>query len=297
MKQGTREKANRAKGMNGFSQLVVSHWPEVLTFLLVLARTSGVVIGAPFWGGTAVPRLVRVVIAGSLSVAVYPLVQTASLTPAQGEPSLLSVLIVLGREVLVGLAVGWAAQLLFAGMRLAGQQMETKMGLGLEQLIDPHSGGQIGLLPAFLDLLAALVFLSVNGHHLLIQALASSYRLFPLVGEKLVLSGVTGAGPGEVAGPELAYVLVTSAGGLFLIALRVSAPVVVGLLLTDVILGIMSRAIPQLNLFAVVLPVQFGFGVLLLLLSLPVLVWFCVNQLAAISDQLSVFSLTPSNGG
>jgi flagellar biosynthetic protein FliR len=280
--------------MEGFNQLIVSHWPEVLTFVLVLGRTSGVVVSAPFWGGTVVPRMVRVMIAVNLSVMVYPLVQTASLASGREGISLVSLLMALGREVLVGLAVGWAAQLLFAGMRLAGQQMEMKMGLGLTQLVDPHEGGLTGLLPAFLDLMAALVFLSINGHHLLVQALVSSYRLFPLTAGKLVLSGPVLSG-GE--GPHLARALVVATGEIFPIALRVSAPVVIGLLLTDIIFGIMSRAVPQLNLFGVVLPVQFGFGVLLLLLALPLLVWFCVHQLAAISDQLSAFHIARSSGG
>lgn len=273
--------------MDAFSQLITSHWPEVLTFLLVLARTSGMVVSAPFWGGTAVPKLVRVVIAVSLSIAIYPLVQPASLAPAQPEPALVSLLIALGREVLCGLVVGWAAQLLFAGMRLAGQQIEMKMGLGIAQLIDPQNGGQTSLLPAFLDLMVALVFLALNGHHLLIQALVSSYRLFPLAGE--------GSVPGGIAGLDLAHRLVVAAGGIFPIALRVSAPVVVGLLLTDIVLGVVSRAIPQMNLFAVILPVQFMFGALLFLLSLPVLVWFCVSQLSALSDQLSAV-LVPGSG-
>jgi flagellar biosynthetic protein FliR len=273
--------------MAAFSQLITSHWPEVLTFLLVLARTSGMVVSAPFWGGTAVPKLVRVVIAVSLSIAIYPLVQPAPLAPAQPEPALVSLLIALGGEVLCGLVVGWAAQLLFAGMRLAGQQIEMKMGLGIAQLIDPQNGGQTSLLPAFLDLMVALVFLALNGHHLLIQALVSSYRLFPLAGE--------GSVPGGIAGLDLAHRLVVAAGGIFPIALRVSAPVVVGLLLTDIVLGVVSRAIPQMNLFAVILPVQFMFGALLFLLSLPVLVWFCVSQLSAISDQLSAV-LVPGSG-
>jgi flagellar biosynthetic protein FliR len=290
--------------MNEFSQLISDHWSEVVIFLLVLGRTSGVVLGAPFWGGTTVPRLVRAVIIVSLSVAVYPFVHLTSVQSKQDLPSLIFLLVALGREVVIGLAIGWTAQLLFAGLRLAGQQIEMKMGIGLAQLIDPHDGGHTGLLPALLDLVAALVFLSANGHHLLIKTLAASYHSFPLVAESLVVSGpetlpaparVTPA-PTQLIVPRLAQVLVETAGGIFVIALRVSAPVVVGLLLSDVILGVMSRVVPQLNLFAVILSVQFGLGILLLLLSLPLCVWFCVNQLSVISEQLSTFTISPGIG-
>jgi flagellar biosynthetic protein FliR len=81
--------------------------------------------------------------------------------------------------------------------------------------------------------------------------------------------------------------LIGATGGIFSVALRVSAPVVVGLLLADVVLGVASRMVPQLNLFAVILPVQFAFGLLLLFLAVPFLVWFCADQLSMINEQLS----------
>jgi flagellar biosynthesis protein FliR len=148
--------------MEGFSQFIVTHWPQVLTFLFVLGRTSGLVISAPFWGGATVPRLVRIVIIVAISAAVFPAMHGAMALPEHTKASLLSFLLLLGRELLVGLALGWIAQLLFVGLRLAGQQMEMKMGLGLTQLVDPTEGDHTSLLPAFLDLMAALVFLAVN---------------------------------------------------------------------------------------------------------------------------------------
>jgi flagellar biosynthetic protein FliR len=149
-------------------------------------------------------------------------------------------------------------------MRLAGQEMEIKSGLGLIQLIDPHEGGQSGVFSTFLELTAGLVFFALNGHHLLIRALSSSYKVFPLAGEKFVTRVLEG--------------FVGSTGEIFAIALRISAPVVIGLILSDIVLGILSRAIPQMNVFLVAQPLQFGFGILLLMLSLPAIVWFFVRQ-------------------
>jgi flagellar biosynthetic protein FliR len=238
--------------------------------------------------------MVRVVIAVGLSAAVYPF---ASLAEASGGPELLSLvalLMAIGREVLIGLAVGWSSQLLFAGMRMAGQHMEMKMGLGLTQLVDPHEGGHTSLLPAVLDLTASLVFLAVNGHHLLIRALVSSYQVFPLPGG--INAAQTKVAASGVAITDVLYYLVGSAGALFPIALRVSAPVLIGALLADVVLGVMSRVVPQLNLFAVILPAQFAFGLLLLFLALPFFVWFCVDQLSIINTQLAtLFAPTPNH--
>ena len=157
-------------------------------------------------------------------------------------------------------------KLLFAAMRLAGQEIEIKCGLGLLQLVDPNEGGQSGIFAAFLELTAGLIFFSLNGHHLLIRALSSSYRIFPLAGEKFA--------------PHLLQGLISSTGEIFTIALRVSAPVVIGLLLSDIVLGIISRAIPQMNVFIVAQPLPFGLVLLLLLLSLPTLVGFFVRQLS-----------------
>lgn len=248
--------------MTPLAQLITSRWPEVITFLLVFGRAAGLIVGAPFWGSRAVPVLLRAWVAILLAVATYPLVKVAALP---GGITLLSLFMALGGEILLGLILGWIAQLLFAGMRLAGQEIEIKSGLGLIHLVDPHEGGQSGVFAAFLELMAGLIFFSMNGHHLLIQALSLSYNVFPLAGEKFVT--------GVLAG------LIGSAGEIFSIALRVSAPVLVGLLFSDIVLGILSRAIPQMNVFMVAQPLQFGFGVFLLMLSLPALVWFFVRQL------------------
>ncbi|HXG22044.1 MAG TPA: flagellar biosynthetic protein FliR [Methylomirabilota bacterium] len=270
--------------MNELQRLLVSHWSEVVTFLLVLGRTSALVVGAPFWGGASSPRMVRVIIAVGLSAAIYPVAPPAGSIQGHEIPSLVTLLVALGREAFIGLAIGWTAQLLFAGVRMAGQQIEIKMGIGLSQLVDPHEGGQTSLLPALLDLLASMVFLAMNGHHLLVRALVSSYQTFPLMGAAPAASAGASLTPGFA---ELLRFVVESTSGIFPIALRVCAPVVIGSVLADVVLGVMSRTTPQFNLFAVILPVQLAFGLVLLFLTLPLLVWFCVDQVSVMSDQLS----------
>jgi flagellar biosynthetic protein FliR len=247
--------------MSALTYFISHRWAEVVTFMLVFGRSAGLIVSAPFWGSQVVPLVVRLWVALLLAVATYPLVQIVALP---GGITLLSIFMALAGEIFLGLMLGWIAQLLFAAMRLAGQEMEIKSGLGLIQLVDPHEGGHSGVFAAFLELMAGLIFFSMNGHHLLIQALSSSYKVFPLAGEKFVTRVLEG--------------LVGSTGEIFSIALRVSAPVVVGLLLSDIVLGILSRAIPQMNVFLVAQPLQFGFGILLLMLSLPAIVWFFVRQ-------------------
>ncbi len=258
--------------MFGLTHLLSARWPEVVTFLMVLGRTGGLMVSAPFWGGRVVPGLIKIVFSAGISVAIYPLVKTVALPAGDmaGASSLIALLLMMGGEILVGVALGWAAQILFSGMRLAGQQMETRMGLSLASLIDPQAGAPSALFSVLLDLLATLIFLALNGHHLWIRALASSYALFPLAGAKR----------GLVSG------LVSAAAGVFTIGLQVSAPVMVGLVLSDIVLGIVNRLIPQMNVFVVALPLQFLFGMLLLLFSLPVIGWFFMDRLADLSSGI-----------
>ena len=266
--------------MSGLTELVSTRWPEVVIFLLIVGRTSGLMTSAPFWGGKMAPALVRVIITVSLSAAIFPLVTIA--THPTGVPSGWVLLFALGGEILMGLLLGWTSQLLFVGMRLAGQQVEIKMGLGLAQLIDPHEGGQTSFFSILFDLIAVMAFLCVNGHHLLIRALVSSYTVFPVADQNLILTLVKG--------------VVLSAGTIFTIALQVSAPVIVALLLSDIVLAIVARTVPHMNVFLVAPPLQLAFGMLVFLLSLPALISFCINYLSTLSFQLSALSLIPGGG-
>jgi flagellar biosynthetic protein FliR len=262
------------------TQLLSAHWSEVLVFLMVSARTSGLMLSAPFWGARVVPALVRLVVALALSAAVYPLVKSAPVSAAvAAQPLLGFVMLSLGAELAIGVAMGWAAQILFAGLRLAGQQIDLKIGLSIAAIVDPQEGTQVAVFSAFLELLGGLVFFAVNGHHLMIEALFSSYRMFPPGGGVL----------------QVAPALVSSAGAIFAIALQVSAPVVVGLMLSNIILGIVNRSIPQMNVFIVGQPLQLFLGLLLLIFSLPAVTEFVVGWLADVGLGLPHFP--PSAGG
>jgi flagellar biosynthetic protein FliR len=244
------------------THLISSSWPEAVAFMLVFGRAGGLMVSAPFWGSRVVPIVVRVWIAIVLAVATFPVVRAAALA---GEKTILSVFFALVGEILLGLVLGWFAQLIFSAMRLAGQEIELKSGLGLIQLVDPHEGNQSGLFSTLFELFAGLLFFALNGHHLLVTALWSSYKVFPLAGEKFAARLLEG--------------LISSAGEIFAIALRVSAPVMIGLLLSDIILGLISRAIPQMNVFMVAQPLQFGLALLLLFLAMPAFVWFFMRHL------------------
>src|SRR5690242_2944302 len=154
--------------MLSLHEFISSKWPEVVTYLLVLGRTSGLVMSAPFWGSRVIPGLARAWVAIVLSAASYPFVATLAIPRgvAMGSDygTLLFVVLALAGEILLGVGIGWAAQMLFAGLRLAAQELEMKMGLSLAQMIDPQWGDRGSTLGGIFELVAVLVFFSMNGH-------------------------------------------------------------------------------------------------------------------------------------
>jgi flagellar biosynthetic protein FliR len=223
----------------------------VATYLLVLARVGGLVVGAPVFGHLLVPVRVRAGLAVALAVALGPAV-----TPVAAAPATLTALAgALALELALGVLIGLAAQLVFAGVQLGGQMAGIQMGFGMSNLIDPISHAQVTIVAQWHQLLALLVFLALDVHHLLIRALLGSFTAAPPGTLGVTAAGLRG--------------IVTLAGDVFAVGARVAAPVVIALLLTNGALGVLARTVPQLNVFVVGFPLNVGVGLVMLGASLP----------------------------
>jgi flagellar biosynthetic protein FliR len=161
-------------------------------------------------------------------------------------------------EVLIGLLAGFAIRLIFEGIQLAGELAGYQMGLAIAEVIDPSSEDQVAILSQFMNLLAMLVFLAINGHHWFIRTLVESYEAIPPVGFQ-----PTGA---------VIERLTRLTSDMFIVSLKAGAPVVVALLLGTVAFGLVARTVPQMNIFVVSMPVNIALGLLFCGLSLPHLV-------------------------
>ncbi|MCL5677315.1 MAG: flagellar biosynthetic protein FliR, partial [Firmicutes bacterium] len=186
-----------------------------------------------------------------LAVLVLPLVPD----PAKLPPDLSGWALAALKEVAVGLVMGYVANLVFVAAQVAGGFLDIEVGFGITNIIDPHTGQSLPLVGNFLQLLAFLLFLLTNGHHLLIAALVKSFHVIP-VGE-------------AVAGPNARDALVAMFGAMFATGVKLAAPVIGALFLANLALGIISRTVPQLNLFVVGLPVKLGAGLLLMAVVMP----------------------------
>jgi len=232
-----------------FSSADLNAW--LISFIWPLARILALLSAAPVLGNAAIPTRVKI----GLGVLVTLIVAPAIGPLPQIEPGSLEGLLILGQQILIGLAMGFAMRIVFSAVEMAGEIAGLQMGLGFATFFAPHSDGSTLVVGRFLGLLATLVFLSVNGHLLMLSVLAESFSVFPISAEPLSASGWN--------------MLAGWGGKIFEAGLGLALPVVTALLIVNLALGILTRAAPQLNIFAVGFPITLMVGIVMLMLSLP----------------------------
>jgi len=220
-------------------------------FVFPMARILALVSTAPVFGNRGIPRRIRLGLGLALTMAIAPL---AGPIP-DVSPSSYEGLLVLIEQIVIGTAMGLAMRVVFAAVDAAGELIGLQMGLGFASFFDPQQGNNAPVISRFMVLLAVLFFLALNGHLLMISTLAQSFAILPI-----------GTG---LFGPHAAYSLVSWGGQLFAAGLTLALPVVAALLITNLALGVLTRAAPQLNVFAVGFPITLLLGFFMLALVLP----------------------------
>jgi flagellar biosynthesis protein FliR len=206
----------------------------------------------PMLGNRAIPMRIRVVLGFVLTMAIAPILPAVpQVALASGEGLLL-----LLQQIAIGAALGFSLRIVFAIVEVAGQFMGMQMGLSFATLFDPINGAQTPVVSQFLVLCSVLILFSFNGHHQVIAALAQSFVEVPV--------GAVLAAPGFAA-------VVNWGGAMFAIGLHIALPVTAALLATNLTIGMMSRAAPQLNIFAIGFPLTLGAGFLVLYFTLAYL--------------------------
>ena len=210
---------------------------KLLIFTLVLTRVSGLVMTAPIFGSTDVPVRIRALLAFSISVLVLPSLWD---TPVADPGTNLHYLVFLGCELIIGLTLGLGIVILFSGIQLAGQMIGRIGGMMLADVFDPGAGESVPLFSRFMFLTGLAVFLLIGGHRAVMAALLDTFSVLP-----------PGSGSVPVHVGETFVILVTQS---FSLGIRAAAPIVTALLLSTLVMGLISRTLPQLNIMAV------GFG-------------------------------------
>ena len=258
--------------MGGVSDLLAFSEGRVIVLVMALARVAGLFIMAPIFAARTAPMRVRAALAFFIALAMMPILgDTPPAMVATAGPIVL--LGMLGFETMIGFTIGLVSQLTFGAVQMAGQLAGIQMGIGLANLIDPQTQEQITSLAQWQNLLALLIFLSIDGHHILIRAVADSFRVLPL-------------GGGLPSAPGFGLVL-GLAGGLFVVALKVAAPVLVLLLLVNAAMGVLAKLIPQLNVFIVGFPLNVAAGLFVLTASQPFTVRLLMTTFSEVGDSLA----------
>lgn len=253
---------------------------DLFLFSLVLCRIAGLFAALPVFGGRRLPTRIKVVTVLAITVVCLPILRITP-PPVPADAFGLGLLVV--QEMMIGLTLAFITQIIFAAVELCGQIVGLQMGFSISSVIDPNMGNQMQIMSVVQGLLATLFFLSLNIHHVFIHAIVDSFTVIPLGGWKM--------------SEALLNFLVKSTSDIFILGIRLAAPVMVTLLLTTVVLGIMARAFPQMNVFMVSFPLSIGLG--FMVLGMTLLLFFHVLEIAFgnLAGQVAIIFRLLAKGG
>jgi flagellar biosynthetic protein FliR len=248
----------------------------IAAFIWPLARILGLISMAPPFSNAMVPTQVKLMLGIFIAILISP---TVPALPAI-DPMSLTGLLILVQEMITGLAMGMVMSMAFTAVEMGGMIISSTMGLSFAAFFDPTSQGQTAVISQFYSLLCTLIFLSINGHLVLLATLSESFKTLPISAHPMGTEGV--------------HQLVLWAGSIFSMGLQLSMPILGVLLLTNVALGVLSRAAPQLNLFGIGFPITLSVGFILIAVSLPYMLTPMTRLLNNSIDMVKMISAIPS---
>lgn len=227
--------------------------PQLWALIFVMVRVGAAFVAAPVFGAVSIPLPVRVTLSGAIGILVLG---THAIAP---PPQVFAVttFLSIAAEALVGLALGFVLQIAFAAPFIAGELIGGSMGLSFANMIDPQAGRSTQAIGQFLSLILTLLFLSMDGHLVLVDMIVKSYDALP---------------PGNAwMGVDRLRGIAFFGGYIFLAGLMLALPVGFLLLCLNLVVGMLSRSAPALNLFAIGLPISLAVGVIALAMAFPVM--------------------------
>jgi flagellar biosynthetic protein FliR len=241
--------------------MVFTTWSteELLCFFMVLVRISTLLMLLPIFGDKSVPGNVKILLSITVSAVLFPILRSNGVVntadAAVWSQSSAKILGVLATEMLVGLAIGFASQLVFHAIQIAGDFMAQLMGFSMASMYDPHLEHQTVVLGQILSALAMLTFLSIDGHHVLFRALVESFHLIPQ-GHFVINEAFKNS-------------IIHLTGNTLLFGIQLTAPMAVCMLLVNIVYGIMGKALPSLNILSLSMASSALIGMFVLVITYP----------------------------
>ena len=224
--------------------------------LLILTRVSGIIMTAPILGSESVPPIIKIHFSLIITLLVFNLVPPINIDV--NRLGSIALLFLVGKELLLGIFIGMIPRILVAAVGFAGDLVSFMMGMSMASIFDPATSQQVQILSVFKNTILILVFLLLNAHYIIFEAIILSFQKVPIGGLKI--------------SQNLYDVYLRYIGDLFFIAMKISFPMILVLFLTNVILGFLTKSIPQLNVFIVGIPLTTLLGFLVFLFGIPVMV-------------------------
>lgn len=225
---------------------------QIQALLLVFSRVAGIFTAAPVLGSERVPIPIRAGLAFLIALVLAPVTPVG---PEAIPGETLAFAAVAAKEMAAGMVIGFVSNLVFLVIQMAGAVADLQAGFGFAGMLDPTYGGKTSIIGQFHNMLALLIFVSLNGHHLLIAGVVDSFQALPL---------------GAVAiEPTITVGVVGLASKMFLIVVKIAAPVIFAVLLADIAMGMVARTVPQMNLLVLGFPVKMSLALVTVFVGLP----------------------------
>ena len=249
----------------GLTQTIHILLPQFQAFLVLVSRIGGLLAALPVFSGRTIPVKVKLGLVLTLSLMLAPSIPmpTVSLDPMILVGGMLS-------EMMIGVTIGLAVRLLFGALEVAGELLGIQMGFGAVHLFDPTTSQQTPMIAQFFTMLASLIFLSLNAHLFAMATIIHSYEAIPAFGAHL--------------SSHLGEEILLLSQRMFTIGLKLSAPVLITILLINVLMALLGRAVPQVQVFVLSFPITIAGGLLVLSLGMP----FTVSLIGSEFEQLQL---------
>lgn len=225
---------------------------NLIFFLLILVRITGLFVAAPVFGRNNIPMRLKAGFSFFLALIFANIVERPEIA---GNDSIFEFFIILGKEFLIGVIIGYVSFLFFTSIYLAGQIIDMQIGFSMANIYDPASNIQIPVTANFYFIMSTVVFLIIRGHHLLIRGIFESYQNIPI--------------GGAILDNSLTEIFIEIFGSIFATGFKIAAPVTASILIVDLFMGILSKTVPQLNIFIVGMPLKIFLGLALVMITIP----------------------------
>ena len=241
---------------------------KLLGFVMVLTRISAFFLVIPVFGWKSIPVRIKVAMTVLLAIFFSMIIPVPVIA---GRVSTAEAVLLIANEATYGLALGLVATFVFAAIKLSGRIIERQMGLAMAEILDPLTGERAQPLGSLLEMIFIMLFLSANGHHLFLLIISRSYESFP---------------PGSIQTiPVLTEGIIQAGSTMLIHGLKLAAPILVAFLLLMVVLAVLARMVPEMNILFISLPLRVGLGLLMVAIFMPFISSF-VGEFAKLMGKL-----------